>query len=495
MQIAKSIAGFSGAKADDLRKAIGKKNREAMAKLKPEFVEGCRASGTSPSVDRVAVGDQREVGRLLVQQVARRLLRADRLPHGVAEGQLPGRVHGGADLLGDGHQGQGPVLRRRAARRWGSRSCRPTSTSPTTSSWSSRATSASGSTPSRASATPAVEAIKRAREEGGPFTSLWDFCERVDAPHGQQAVDRGADQVRRVRLHRRDAQGHARGARAGAGRRPEGAAGRADRPGLDLRPGRASAAAAPAPPARVHGPRTRRSRPRSSTSASCWRSRRSRSACSSPTHPLKEVREALRAKVDCSLAELPRPRDGEWVTVGGIITAGQEDPHRRPATPMMFATLDDLEGAVEILVFEKALRRVRGRARRRRDRARPRPRRPQGGGQDLRSIVQSVEPFEPDATRRSRRRARRRRVGRRARSRCASASTRAPAAGDDHRRPQARVRQPPGESRGRARDQHVQRPRTLRLGEAFRSPDAVAARRARAHPRPAPRWPSPPASA
>ena len=27
----------------------------------------------------------------------------------------------------------------------------------------------------------AVEAIKRAREDGGPFTSLWDFCERVDA--------------------------------------------------------------------------------------------------------------------------------------------------------------------------------------------------------------------------------------------------------------------------------------------------------------------------
>jgi DNA polymerase-3 subunit alpha len=42
--------GFSGAQADDLRKAIGKKNREAMAKLKPEFVEGCRASGTRPSV-------------------------------------------------------------------------------------------------------------------------------------------------------------------------------------------------------------------------------------------------------------------------------------------------------------------------------------------------------------------------------------------------------------------------------------------------------------
>ncbi len=47
MQISKELAGFSGAKADDLRKAIGKKNRAAMAALKPEFVEGCRASGTS----------------------------------------------------------------------------------------------------------------------------------------------------------------------------------------------------------------------------------------------------------------------------------------------------------------------------------------------------------------------------------------------------------------------------------------------------------------
>ncbi|HYM56135.1 MAG TPA: DNA polymerase III subunit alpha, partial [Solirubrobacteraceae bacterium] len=50
MQISKELAGFSGAKADDLRKAIGKKNRAAMAALKPEFVEGCRASGTRPEV-------------------------------------------------------------------------------------------------------------------------------------------------------------------------------------------------------------------------------------------------------------------------------------------------------------------------------------------------------------------------------------------------------------------------------------------------------------
>ena len=50
MRIAKEIAGFSGAKADDLRKAIGKKKRDAMAALKPEFVAGCRASGTREEV-------------------------------------------------------------------------------------------------------------------------------------------------------------------------------------------------------------------------------------------------------------------------------------------------------------------------------------------------------------------------------------------------------------------------------------------------------------
>ncbi|MDQ4125499.1 MAG: DNA polymerase III subunit alpha, partial [Actinomycetota bacterium] len=47
MLISKELAGFSGAQADDLRKAIGKKNREAMAKLKPSFFDGCRKSGTN----------------------------------------------------------------------------------------------------------------------------------------------------------------------------------------------------------------------------------------------------------------------------------------------------------------------------------------------------------------------------------------------------------------------------------------------------------------
>ena len=127
MQIAKSLAGFSGPRADDLRKAIGKKNREAMARAQARVRRRAAARRARQRVrDRAAVGDQREVRRLLVQPLPRRLLRADRLPHRVAEGQLPRRVHGGADLA----RSCRPRTRSRssspAARRWGSRSCRRT---------------------------------------------------------------------------------------------------------------------------------------------------------------------------------------------------------------------------------------------------------------------------------------------------------------------------------------------------------------------------------
>jgi DNA polymerase-3 subunit alpha len=71
------------------------------------------------------------------------------------------------------------------------------------------------------------------------------------------------------------------------------------------------------------------------------------------SHPLKEVRHALRARVDCALAELGAKKDGEWVTVGGMI-AECKRIRTKKGDPMMFATLDDLEGQVELLVFNSA---------------------------------------------------------------------------------------------------------------------------------------------
>ena len=71
-------------------------------------------------------------------------------------------------------------------------------------------------------------------------------------------------------------------------------------------------------------------------------------------HPLKPLREALRARADCPLAALAERRDKDWVTVGGIITEAKRIK-TRSGDYMMFATLDDLEGTVEMLVFGKAL--------------------------------------------------------------------------------------------------------------------------------------------
>jgi len=69
------------------------------------------------------------------------------------------------------------------------------------------------------------------------------------------------------------------------------------------------------------------------------------------SHPLAEVRDALRARADCSIAELSARPDGSWVTVGGIVAACKKI-RTKSGSQMMFATLDDVEGQVEMLVFK-----------------------------------------------------------------------------------------------------------------------------------------------
>jgi DNA polymerase III subunit alpha len=71
------------------------------------------------------------------------------------------------------------------------------------------------------------------------------------------------------------------------------------------------------------------------------------------SHPLAEVKEALRARVDCSLSSLAEKQDGSWVTVGGIVTEFKRHKSKNGSL-MSFATLDDVEGQVEMLVMGKA---------------------------------------------------------------------------------------------------------------------------------------------
>ena len=56
MEIAKQLAGFTPAEADDLRKAIGKKIHALMASLKDKFIEGCAANGVDRRRSRTSSG-------------------------------------------------------------------------------------------------------------------------------------------------------------------------------------------------------------------------------------------------------------------------------------------------------------------------------------------------------------------------------------------------------------------------------------------------------
>lgn len=50
MRLSKDMAGFTGGQADTLRKAMGKKIAELMAKMKDEFIEGCVKNGISQKI-------------------------------------------------------------------------------------------------------------------------------------------------------------------------------------------------------------------------------------------------------------------------------------------------------------------------------------------------------------------------------------------------------------------------------------------------------------
>ncbi len=180
-----------------------------------------------------ALEAERSGGGLLLQQVPRRLLRADLLPHRLPQGQLPGRVHGGGDLLGDEHQRQGPLLRQPLL---GDGHRRPPARRQLLRSQLRRLRERDPVRPRRGQE-------RRPCGGGGDPPRPRGKADRVDLgllragrlPGGEQTGDRMPDQVRRPRLHRRQPQRDAGNAAASAIGGREGAGRRAARSGLDLR--------------------------------------------------------------------------------------------------------------------------------------------------------------------------------------------------------------------------------------------------------------------
>ncbi|MCW3056203.1 MAG: polymerase alpha subunit, partial [Solirubrobacterales bacterium] len=373
MQIAKTLAGFSGAKADDLRKAIGKKNRAAMAKLKPEFVEGCRASGTSPQVIeflwntneksadysfnrshaacyaligyRTAWLKANYPAEYMAALISSVMSTKDKVPFFVARCDEMGIEILPPDVNLSDHEFTVEAPRHATA----------------------TADSLVGNIRFGLDAVKgvgyqAVEAIKRARAEGGEFTSLWDFCERVD----NRTVNKKAIES----LIKCGALGSTGASRKGMLAVLEHAQGAGQKAQQDALIGQGSifdlhddqAAAAPDSPAPGQGgPGAGLARPvhqpipaEEFDQPELLANEKEAIGLFVSAHPLKPLREALRARVDCPLSALEERRDKDQVTVGGIITETKRI-RTRNGDPMMFATLDDLVGSIEMLIFGKAL--------------------------------------------------------------------------------------------------------------------------------------------
>ena len=199
----------------------------------------------------------------------------------------------------------------------------------------------------------AVEAIKRAREDGGPFSSLWDFCERVD----NRAVNKKAIEAL-IKCGAFGTTGDSRKGMLEVLEAAQGAGAQTQQDALigqgsifDLGAGSDAGGVEASPFARPAHPVIP---PEEFDQAELLAIEKEAIGLFISAHPLKPLREALRARVDCPLADVSAKRDRDQVTVGGIITEAKKI-RTRNGDPMMFATLDDLEGSVEILVFGKAL--------------------------------------------------------------------------------------------------------------------------------------------
>ena len=181
MQIAQTLSGYTLGGADLLRRAMGKKKPEEMARAALDVRRRRGRARRHRGARGIHLRPDREVRGLRLQQVALGRLCAARLPDRLAEGAPPGGVHGGRAVLRHGAHGQGGLVHRRVLGHSASRSSRPTSTRRASPSPSrARARSATGSARSRAWARARWRRSSASASAAASSATSLDLCRRVD---------------------------------------------------------------------------------------------------------------------------------------------------------------------------------------------------------------------------------------------------------------------------------------------------------------------------
>jgi DNA polymerase-3 subunit alpha len=342
MEIAKHLAGFSPAEADDLRKAIGKKIHSLMASLKDKFLEGCAKNNVTPDVSQQLWKDMEQAQdysfnkshaacyALIAYQTA--YLRAHHAREYMAalissvmntKDRVPFYVNAchelGIDVLPpDVNESRIDFAVVEGKIRFGLTAVK----------------NVGGS---------AARAICEEREANGAFTSIWDFVERVDV----QTVNKRALEslVKCGALDKLDGASRLgmlavldQALQFGGARQAERLAGQSsifdlDDSPLDQRP--------------RHHPTIP---PGEFDRNELLKLEKEVLGLYVSDHPLAAIRDQLRRKTDTQMTELGSRRDGDVVTVGGIV-AGHKQMTTKRGEPMVFLTLDDVVGSVEVYVF------------------------------------------------------------------------------------------------------------------------------------------------
>jgi DNA polymerase-3 subunit alpha len=346
MQIARSMAGFSGAEADDLRKAIGKKKRDLMATMKDKFMEGLAKSGTAPNVaaDLWKLNEAAADYSFNKSHAACYGLISYRTAY--LKANFPAEYMAAVISSVMNTKDKVPFFVNRCAE-MGIDVLPPDVNCSDHSFVVSEKAIRFGLDAVKNVGFAAVEAILRAREEK-PIESIWDFCERVDS----RAVNKRAIECL-VKCGALDSTGDSRKgmletlpAAQSAGQKAQedaqmGQGSIFDFGGEDSGEGATPSQAHHRPP--IPGAEFDR--------AEMLAMEKETLGTYLSSHPLTEVGPALRARVDCSLAQLADKPDGGWVTVGGIVVECKKI-RTKSGSQMMFATLDDVEGQIEMLVFK-----------------------------------------------------------------------------------------------------------------------------------------------
>ncbi|HEU5362840.1 MAG TPA: DNA polymerase III subunit alpha [Gaiellaceae bacterium] len=345
LQIAQQIAGFSLPEADDLRKAIGKKIHSLMASLKNKFIEGCVANNTSEQVARQLWEDlekaqdysfnkahaacyalisyrtawlrQNHPCEYMAALISSVMSTKDRVPFYVnacAElgiDVLPPDVN---ESMTDFAVVDGKIrFGLNAVKGVGEGACR---------------------------------SVIAAREADGPFESIWDFAERVDPSVSNKRVLEALVKC-----------GALPGSRKGNLEVLEQAVAWGQKQQADRLAGQGSIF--DLAPVEEEKPRHHPPTPIEEYEKNeLLRLEKEVLGLYVSEHPLSGIREQLRRKSDATIGELDRRRDGEVVTVGGIV-AGLRHMTTKRGDAMVFLRLEDVTGGVETVVFNSTYDKAR----------------------------------------------------------------------------------------------------------------------------------------